>query len=89
MRFSRRKTDHHFCYNIFGAALRWVDNVKGLGITLDTHLTYACHIDGIVALVDKLLGFLKTQSGDFPDIRTLCVIYSSVVRSLFDYCTII
>jgi hypothetical protein len=88
--FSKSKNLSRFIYDLNGDELTRTDQVKDLGVILDTELNLKAHINAIVGKAFKQLGFILRQSKDFSPyiIRTLfltfvrpCVEYGSIVWS--------
>ena len=67
--------------------LRFVDEVKFLGITLDPRLTWVPHIDQLKVRTKKALGILRVLShlSWGSDRATLLRLYRALVRSKLDY----
>lgn len=83
--FSRSNKMLNFDYNISGQSLMRADTVVDLGITLDSKLLFDKHIDNITAKAMKLLGFLFRVTKDFKTLKTLKILYCSLVRSQLEY----
>src|SRR5689334_5240314 len=63
-------------------------NVKYLGITLDSHLTFKDHIFQILAKSMKKIGFISflcLHKGFLPSIPSYLLLYNMVVRPTLEY----
>jgi hypothetical protein len=91
MTFSRSRSNHFFNYHINGTPLSTIINViKDLGVLFEPKLIFNAHIRYIYdnkAL--KLLGFISGSCVDFNNKNAFISIYYSLVRSIFEYCSII
>nr|CAH7721112.1 unnamed protein product [Callosobruchus chinensis] len=67
--------------------LKYVDNIKFLGITFDERLTWKQHIRGLVHSCQKALNILKCLANKHwgSDGKTLLSLYRSLIRSKIDY----
>lgn len=89
LRFSRRKDSDLFQYYLHGEPLVNVSEFKDLGVTMETSISFNKHLDVSIAKSNKMLGFLKRTTSQFTSIRVLCMLYTSLVRSILEYCCII
>ena len=65
-----------------------VNEQKHLGLILDTKLSFESHINAKIIKVKKIIGIIKHLSNYLP-IKTLDLMYKTLVRSHLDYCDII
>ena len=68
--------------------VKTVNEHKHLGLTLDTKLTFASHIDDKLKKARKGLGIIKTLSS-YLSVKTLDQIYKIYVRPHLDFCDVI
>jgi Reverse transcriptase (RNA-dependent DNA polymerase)/Endonuclease-reverse transcriptase len=87
--FSRSSSIHDFQYTLSGSVLDRVESISDLGVILDSKLTFVAHIDATINKANKKLGYIKRIGRDFRDIHTLKSLYSSFVRSILEYATVI
>lgn len=87
--FSRKITNIHYDYNIAGKQINRVDFIRDLGITLDSKLTFNLHIDNICKKAYKSLGMILRIGKPFRRPFTYKVLYSSYVRSLLEFGSVI
>lgn len=85
--FSRNKRPDTFNIKMSGKPISWVDHVKYLGVTLDSHLTWMAHINLIrakaqVALA-KLYPIMRKRSKF--SISNKMIIYKMAIRSILAY----
>ena len=89
LNFSHKLNKSTPCYSISNSVLREVDNIKDLGVVLDTKLTFTKHYDFIVAKANKMLGCIKRWTSDFANVRILLLLFNAFVRSVLEYCAVI
>lgn len=63
--------------------------VKDLGIYFDSCLTFKDHMDYITSKANSVFGFLKRNSKNFSNAKTITVLFESLVRSHLEYVSII
>jgi hypothetical protein len=74
-----------FDYRISGSALGRVEEIKDLGVLLDSRMTYLCHIEAVISKSTRILGFIKHDSREFGDLYPYKVLYVSLVRPKLEY----
>ena len=72
------------CENVF-ISLDHVDNMKDLGIIVDSELNFLCHIKEKVNKAYQMLGIINRNFRDV-DKSTFLLLYLSLVRSQLEYC---
>ena len=87
--FTLKKQLIHYEYRIGNSTLKKPELIKDLGVTFDSKLSFDVHINNIVNSAFKMLGFLKRNSRDFKNEKTLITLYKSFVRSKLEYCSLI
>ena len=87
--FSRKhnKNDHPSIY-FNGMEVKTVNEHKHLGLTLDTKLTFASHINEKLSKARKGIGVLKSLSR-YLSVKTLDQIYKTYIRPHLDFCDVI
>lgn len=83
--FSRSTMTYSHDYKINGQALIRTDSVTDLGVTLDSKLLFDKHIENITVKATKTLGFILRVTKDFKLIKTLKILFCSLVRSQLEY----
>ena len=80
--FTRRHQSNvvTYDYHINGSYLRRVEQVKDLGVILDSRMTFKPHVDQIIGRVKSMLGFIKRQAKS---------LYCALVRPLLEYCSVV
>ena len=63
-----------------------VDKQKHLGLILDSKLSFRSHIIDKIVKTKKTIGMIKHLSNHLP-IKTHKIMYKSLVRPHFDYCS--
>lgn len=89
LQFTRKSDPPHFAYILDGILLESVSFIKDLGIFVDKKLSFNQHIGSIIARANKLLGFLSRTTKMFNNIRSLIILYLSIVRPIIEYCCVI
>ena len=85
---TKRKPPIHPPLYFNGNTVTKVDEQKHLGIILDKKLSFKSHIDEKITKAKKIIGMIKHLSKYLP-VKTLTLMYKSLVRPHFDYCDII
>jgi len=83
----RDSPDHPPLY-FNGNLVNKVKEYKHLGLILDRRLSFKSHINEKVTKTKKIIGTIKHLSKYLP-LKTLILLYKSLVRHHFDYCDII
>lgn len=74
---------------IFGeAAITEAPTVKYLGLTMDKHLNWKAHIEGIIKKIAGTIGII-TKLSHFMPTTILLIIYNSLVHSNLSYLTVL
>lgn len=81
MTFTRSANYVQHNYFLNGALISRTNNIKDLGVYMDTYLSFNLHIESCVVSASKMLGFIIRLSFNFRNINTLITIYNSLVRS--------
>jgi hypothetical protein len=89
LRLSRKKHVEAFSYTKSERRLENVSDFCDLGVALDSKPSFFLHINNIVCKANKMLGFVSRICCDFSEMRVFIMLYSSFIRSLLEYCTII
>ena len=71
-----------------GNVVTRVDEHKHLGIILDSTLSFKSHVNEKIIKTKKTIGIIRHLSKFLP-IKTLLLLYKSLVRPHFDYCDVI
>ena len=84
----KKKPPNHPPLFFNGNIVTKVDEHKHLGLILDKKLTFKSHIIEKISKAKKLVGIIKNLSKFLP-VKTLLLIYKSLLRPHLDYCDII
>uniref|UniRef100_A0A2S2QQ72 RNA-directed DNA polymerase n=1 Tax=Sipha flava TaxID=143950 RepID=A0A2S2QQ72_9HEMI len=87
--FIRFKSSINCQYFINGTALNSVNQVRNLGIILSADLSFNAHINFTYGKSLRVLGFIKRTCSNFNDPICMKILYCSLVRSLFEYGTVL
>ena len=82
--FNRKKEPITFNYTMSGEPLLRVEQVRDLGVTLDTMLSFRQHYNEIIAKANRQLGFIFKIANGFRDPLCLRALYFSLVRSILE-----
>jgi hypothetical protein len=85
--FHRNMWPIEFVYLINGTALERDDGIKGLGVIMDSRITFLSHIEAITSKSSRILGFIKRISREFYDPYTHKTLYTSLLRPNIEYAT--
>lgn len=88
MTFSRLKNTIKFSYKIEENILPAENEHKDLGILFSSNFTFHSHINNIINLSYKSLGFVMRNSCKFK-VKTIIILYNSIVRSKLEYAAVI
>lgn len=83
--FSRSKNIICFDYRLNQQSLIRTDSIRDLGVILDSKLLYDKHVDAITSKAIKMLGFIIRSTKHFKMIKSLKILYCSLVRSHLEY----
>lgn len=83
--FHRSKTPLLFDYSINNATLKRVLEFNDLGVIFDSKLRFLNHIISITSKGLQMLGFILRIAKDFNNIKTIKLLYTSLVRSQVEY----
>lgn len=91
IRFSRKKINSckEVVYKIGDSPLKQVQDIRDLGIILDSKLRFDKHIDTITSKAFKILGFVLRNTKEFKQVQTIILLYNSLVRSCLEYCCVV
>lgn len=85
--FTRKPKITKFIYTLKNQELKVVEEVRDLGITHDSKLTYDKHIDKIVKKANKSMGFIIRSCTQFSSVKLIKTLFCSYVRSTLEYCS--
>uniref|UniRef100_A0A0K8WLI3 RNA-directed DNA polymerase from mobile element jockey n=1 Tax=Bactrocera latifrons TaxID=174628 RepID=A0A0K8WLI3_BACLA len=87
--FSRSHTTHPTNYMLNNKVISEVEDIKDLGIIIDSKLTFTKHISKITLQAHKMLGFITRTCRDFADPRSLLNLYYSLVQPILEYGSVV
>ena len=85
-RTAAKKLPDNYHVTLDGGQVMPSSTVKLLGVTLDEHLTFKAHIEGVVLKCHGLIGALARSAPHLPT-TLLKMAYSALVRSQLEYCS--
>lgn len=89
IKYTRKREPILTSYHIDGTVLQEVDQIRDLGVLIDSKLCFTAHIDKIVSKASQMLGFLKRSCKSFRFSRTRILLYNALVRSHLEFaCTV-
>jgi hypothetical protein len=83
--FSRKRTSINFKYTLCNKELTRVNQIRDLGVIMDSKLTFVPHIDNILAKSFKQLGFILRVGKPFCRVSTYKILFNSYVRSRLEF----
>lgn len=87
--FTRKRHPINYNYNLFDIPLEKTNDIRDLGLILDSKLDFHIHVTATCKKASKLLGFVIRTAGQFDNIRVAKILYSAYVRSKLEYGAII
>lgn len=87
--FSLKLNPIKVVYKLYDAPLDRVNDIRDLGLILDTKLDFHKHVTLICKQASRLLGFVMRTAADFDDVRVTRVIYNAYVRSKLEYAAVV
>lgn len=87
--FTLLKKPITYDYTMEGRKLIRVEEMRDLGVILDSKLTFSKHINAMVSKSFKTLGFIKRTCRFFKNEQTLSRLYCSFVRSQVEYASLV
>ncbi|CAH2097232.1 unnamed protein product [Euphydryas editha] len=85
IKFTRKKIPITAIYTLQKAHLKEVNEIRDLGVIVDSRLSFISHVDSIVKKASRLSGFISRQTKIFKDPKILIPIYNCLVRSILEY----
>jgi hypothetical protein len=89
MSFTRSRFTRHFQYELSGHMLGSVDSICDLGVVLDSKLNFTSHIDSLVVIASRMLGYIRRIGKEFRNPYTFKTLYNFFVRSHLDYASVL
>lgn len=89
MSFTRRKRLISFNYRIDGVSLQKLEQVKDLGVLMDSKMTFDLHRASVIGRANRQLGFICKIAKDFRDPYCMKSLYCSLVRPILEYAAIV
>lgn len=76
-------------YVLNGQLIARVDEVRDLGVTIDTKFRFTLHIQKIISAARQTIGFIKRISSDRFDRSVLRLLFATYVRSKLEFGSVI
>jgi len=76
-------------YSLNGVALTTVDEIRDLGVTFSSDLSFGRHIHMTAASALRRLGFIKRCGKHFKNADTLKLLYGTLVRTQVEYASMV
>ena len=83
----KRSLNILFDYSLSNNIIVRVSEIKDLGVTFSSNLSFSSHINIIVKKALRMLGFVKRTMQQVNDVGVFKILYNSYVRSGLDYCS--
>jgi hypothetical protein len=72
-------------FYVDGQLLEFCEEVKYLGVTFDSHLTFSSHVRGVVRKATNMIGALRRKLGRYTSPLVLGSVYNACIRSVLEY----
>lgn len=91
MSYSYKKNENiiYFDYKMDNTSLKRIDNVKDLGITMDTKLKFESHIENVKKETFKKTGFIIRNCKEFKNMYTYINLFNTLIRPKTEYVCVI
>ena len=89
MSITRSRNPIIFNYQLNNVELERVNKVTDLGLLISESLSWDAHIENIVRKANQRLGLIKRCLGSNPPYETKLIYYTSLVRPILEYGTIV
>lgn len=76
---------NQFAYTVNDLVLAGVDNIRVLGVTLDSRLDLHYHIVATCKSAGRTMAFIMGVASQFPNSRTAVILYNAYARSKLEY----
>lgn len=76
-------------YKINGEQLTKKNEIRDLGVTLDSKLRFNAHIDNVVKKATWMMGFIRRNARNFKQSNTKIILYCSLVRSHLEFASVV
>lgn len=76
-------------YTMDGINLRIVTEMRDLGVYFTPSLHFGCHIHRVCSSALRVMGFVLRNTAGFTSIKTLILLYNSLVRSKLEYACVV
>lgn len=83
--FSRSRNLLSYNYTLNQQSLERTDYIRDLGVIIDSKLLFDRHIDSITSKATKTLGFIVRSTKHFELVKSLKILYCSLIRSQLEY----
>jgi len=89
MSFTRKVNVITHNYIIQGIPLIRCNEIRDLGVIIDSSLSFIPHINHICNRATQMLGFVVRSTRDFTNTDCIKTLYISLVRSILEYCSVV
>lgn len=89
VKFTRKMDPLISIYYINNTVVESIPSVKDLGVHFDSKLSFNVHINHILCRANKLLGFINRATKPFSNLRSMHLLFVTLVRPILEYCCII
>ena len=83
--FTKKRKIINYPYKLCGTTLTRTNNIRDLGITLDSKLHLDTHVENIINKAFKMYGFVVRSCEGFKSTFTYLYIYKALIRSQLEY----
>lgn len=89
IKFTRKKNPIASSYQIEFVELDEVNEIRDLGIILDSKLNFISHMNNIISNSAKMIGFIRRNTKEFQSISTKVTLYKSLARSTLEFGSVV
>lgn len=87
MSFTRKKLPIVAQYSIDGEEVVRVTEMRDLGVTMDSKLSFDVHVDNVVKKAAKMMGFVMRLCKPFHMLKPIVSLFNQLVRPSLEYCS--
>ena len=87
--YTLKKSPLIFPYKLNGNVIERTHETRDLGVTFDSKLSFAPHVNDVVSSALRLLGFIVRGTRSFASVFALETLFCSLIRSRLEYCSVV
>jgi hypothetical protein len=87
--FTRKTNSIHLKYFVKDVLILRAECMKDLGVMVDSKLYFHCQVDFVYSQALRTLGLIRLITYNFSSLDSLVVLYSALIRSKFEYASVV